>query len=158
MELYIPKVKVRSHQYPKWFTAHLRHQVKCLRTLRRKIKNHFTLSQLDRLIDAENNFSQQLFRAKRDYEHYLINKYACSRDPSIYRYIHSLTNSGSLPFVLHNDSTEVTTDMDKANRGVRHLWKSRTLAQKSREITTEIIGNQEIRLHVRNHNLSPNSF
>ena len=38
MELYIPKVKVRSHQYPKWFTAHLRHQVKCLRTLLRKIK------------------------------------------------------------------------------------------------------------------------
>ena len=115
MELYIPKVKVRSHQYPKWFTAHLRHQVKCLRTLRRKIKNHFTLSQLDRLIDAENNFSQQFFRAKRDYEHNLINKYACSRDPGIYRYIHSLTNSRSLPLVLHNDSTVVTTDMDKAN-------------------------------------------
>ena len=35
-------------------------------------------------------------------------------------------------------------------RGVRHLWKSRTLAQKSLEITTEIIGNQEIRLHARN--------
>ena len=35
-------------------------------------------------------------------------------------------------------------------RGVRHRWKSRTLAQKSLEITTEIIGNQEIRLRARN--------
>ena len=26
-----------------------------------------------------------------------------------------MTNSRSLPLVLHNDSTEVTTDMDKAN-------------------------------------------
>ena len=61
MELYISKVKVQSHQYIKWFTAHLRHQVKRLRTLRRKIKNHFTLLQLN-LIDAESNFSQQLLK------------------------------------------------------------------------------------------------
>ena len=61
IKLYIPKVEVRSHQYPKWFTAHLQHQVKCLQTLQRKIKKYFTLSQLDRLIDAENNFSQQFF-------------------------------------------------------------------------------------------------
>ena len=86
-----------------------------MRTLWRKIKNHFTLLQLDRLIDAENNFSQQLFRAKRDYEHNLLSKYACSRDPGIYQYIHSLTNLRSLPLVLYNESTVVTTDMDKAN-------------------------------------------
>ena len=49
------------------------------------------------------------------FEHNLINKYAGSRDPGIYRYIHSLTNSRSLLLVLHNDSTVVTTDMDKAN-------------------------------------------
>ena len=57
MELYIPKVKLRSHQYPQWFTPHLRHQVKCLRTLPRKNKKRFTFSQLDQLRDAEYNFS-----------------------------------------------------------------------------------------------------
>ena len=38
-----------------------------------------------------------------------------ARDSGIYRYIHGLTNSRSLPLILHTDSTEVTTDIDKAN-------------------------------------------
>ena len=33
MNLFIPKVKLRSHQFPVWFTPDLRHLIKCLRTL-----------------------------------------------------------------------------------------------------------------------------
>ena len=78
-------------------------------------KKHFTLSQLDKLSAAEHKFSRELFNAKRTYEHNLINNYASSRDSGIYRYIHDLTNSRSLPLILHTDSTAVTTDIDKAN-------------------------------------------
>ena len=41
--------------------------------------------------------------------------------------------------------------------GGRHLWKFHMLAQKSLEITTEIIENQEIRLYTRNHCFLGNS-
>jgi len=40
-------------------------------------------------------------------------------------------------------AAEFQTRERKLNRGVRHLWKSRTLAQKSLEITREINGNQK---------------
>ena len=33
MELCIHQFKIRTHQYPKWFTTQLRHHVKCMRTL-----------------------------------------------------------------------------------------------------------------------------
>ena len=36
MELFIPKVRLKTHQYPKWFTSDIRHSINCLRTLRRK--------------------------------------------------------------------------------------------------------------------------
>ena len=36
MDLFIPKVKLRSHQFPKWFTPDIRHHLNCLPTLRRK--------------------------------------------------------------------------------------------------------------------------
>ena len=37
MNLFIPKVRIRKHQYPFWYTPELRHLSKCLLTLRRKI-------------------------------------------------------------------------------------------------------------------------
>ena len=46
MNQFIPKVKLRSNQYPKWFSPQLRHQVKCMRTLCKKLRHHFTISSL----------------------------------------------------------------------------------------------------------------
>ena len=53
MDLFIPKVKLKSTQYPKWFSPTIRHHLKCLRTLRRRLHHHFTLSSLQRLIQLE---------------------------------------------------------------------------------------------------------
>ena len=33
MELFIPKVRLRSFQFPQWFSPELRHKFKCLRTM-----------------------------------------------------------------------------------------------------------------------------
>ena len=38
--IFIPKVKLKSHQYPRWSTATLCHKNKCIRTLRKKTKKN----------------------------------------------------------------------------------------------------------------------
>ena len=35
MDQFIPKVRLRFNQYPKWFSPQMRHQVKCMHTLRK---------------------------------------------------------------------------------------------------------------------------
>ena len=36
MNLFIPKVRLRRHQTPKWYTSDIRHHLNCLNTLRKK--------------------------------------------------------------------------------------------------------------------------
>ena len=62
----------------------------------------------------QRTFFSRTFTAKRAYEHNLINNYAHSRDPGIFRYICRLTNSRSLLAALHTDSSVITNDIDKA--------------------------------------------
>jgi len=42
MHLFIPKVKLKSYECPKWFTPDIRHLSNCCCTLRRKCKPHPT--------------------------------------------------------------------------------------------------------------------
>ena len=37
IDLFIPKVWTKTFQYPMWFSSDLRHQLKCLHTLCRKV-------------------------------------------------------------------------------------------------------------------------
>ena len=81
MDQFIPKAKLKHNQYPTWFSPLLRHQVKCMRTLRKKLRNHFTMSSLQRLIRMEENFQTELSKAKLNYEQGLINNFAYNRIP-----------------------------------------------------------------------------
>ena len=72
MDQFIPKVRLKSNQYPMWFSPQLRHQVKCMRTLRKKLRNHFTISSLQQLIRMEENFQVELSKAKLNCERSLI--------------------------------------------------------------------------------------
>ena len=42
IDLFIPKVRSKPSQYPKWFSSDLKHQLNCLRTSRKKLRCHFT--------------------------------------------------------------------------------------------------------------------
>ena len=53
IDLYVPKIKLHSSQHPKWFNSHIRHHINCLRTLLGKTKNHFSGSNLNKPIQAE---------------------------------------------------------------------------------------------------------
>ena len=60
MDIYIPKFRLHSHQFPKWFSAELRHRLKCLRTLRRKYKRSLSNHNFECLCMAEEIFNKML--------------------------------------------------------------------------------------------------
>ena len=114
MDLFIPKVRLRSSQYPKWFTSHLRHQVKCLRTLRRTLKRHFSIPVLQQLIHAEDSLQLELLTAKSNHEKNLVNNFVRYKDPKIFHYIKNMNKTNSIPSVLQHNSILVETDKEKA--------------------------------------------
>ena len=57
MDIFIPKVRLKKHQYPRWYTAELRHLSKCIQTVKRKIHKHPT-----------DNSTQKLFQTSLIYE------------------------------------------------------------------------------------------
>ena len=59
-----------------WFSAELRHQLKCLRTLRRKYKRSPSNHNFENLCMAEEKFQQDVKDCKLKLEAYLINSYA----------------------------------------------------------------------------------
>ena len=114
MNLFIPKVKLRSRQFPVWFTPDLRHLIKCLRTLQRKYIKHPTSNNFQKLADTQHFFQDASKAAKSDYEQSLIHNFAMNRDPKIYQYIKQFTKSYSLPPQLHLGANVANTDYDKA--------------------------------------------
>ena len=76
MNLFIPKVKLRCRQFPVWFTPHLRHLIKCLRTLQRKYIKHPTSNNFQKLVNAQHSFQDASKIAKSNYEQSLIYNFA----------------------------------------------------------------------------------
>ena len=86
--LYSLSQTIRSHQFPVWFTPHLRHLIKCLRTLQRKYTKHPTTNNFQRLVSVQCSFQDASRAAKSAYEQCLIQNYARNHDPKIYISIH----------------------------------------------------------------------
>ena len=68
-----------------------------------------------RLHQAEEEFQHNTTTAKSTYESTLINKYASSSDPAIYRYIRAITKSGTIPPTVYLDNTSASSDESKAS-------------------------------------------
>ena len=60
----IPKVKLKTMQLPKCFSSTICHHLRCLRTLCKRLRHHFTLTSLQRLIQLEDLTLQEVNNAK----------------------------------------------------------------------------------------------
>ena len=60
MQLFIPITKVQSHQHPKWFNSEIRHNIKQLRTLRRRLKRHPTQHILNTIGSLEKTLQDKI--------------------------------------------------------------------------------------------------
>ena len=115
MKLFIPKVRLRSHQRPKWVTSNLQHNLNRFRTLKRKCKLHRTLQNLSRLKSTESMLQEKLKQAKSTYETTLVLDFASSQNHKIYKYINSLSSKNYLPATMFLDSSSANSDLEKAS-------------------------------------------
>ena len=114
MNLFVPKVRLRRNQQPKWFTSHIRHCLNCTKTLKKECKLHPTLSKLSKLSSSEANLCSELAYAKSNYETKLIQQFAYINNSKIYRYISSLSKSSAGPPCVHLDAEAAVSDQKKA--------------------------------------------
>ena len=102
MDLCIPKVRLRSYQFPKWFTPEIRHLVKCIPTLRRKCKLRPTAHNLNKLSNSERLLETMICSAKSSYESNLITDFASTNKNKIFKHISSITGHNSIPASVHS--------------------------------------------------------
>ena len=90
----------------------LRHQIKCLRTLRRKNKQRFNVNKLKCLQDAEDTLQKPITEARVMFEEKLICDFPYHY--RVYRYIWSVTQSKSMPQVLYFGTQQGNNDAENA--------------------------------------------
>ena len=114
IEIYVPSVRVRSQQQPKWFTSNLRHNLNCVRRLRRSYRSAPTQTKKIKLEAAENNLQYLMSESKSHYETSLIQQFSASNNTRIYQYISSLKKQSTLPGTMSFNSSTANNDTDKA--------------------------------------------
>ena len=89
MDRFIPRVRLRKCQFPRWSTPSHRHQHKCLQTLARTCERSPSLSNSTKLRVVEEDFRRATEVIKASYESKLINDLSLSGCSDIYKYIGS---------------------------------------------------------------------
>ena len=66
MDLFIPKVKLRSSKHPRCFNSDIRHHLNCLHSLRRKVKVHPSKLNLMKIKSSEKILQEKMISAKKN--------------------------------------------------------------------------------------------
>ena len=114
MHLFIPKVRIRSYQYPAWFTPKLRHLSKRIRSLRKRCLFSPTTNNLNKLQCLQECLQNNLSLSKTNFEANLINSISSKKSKFFY-YIKSTIGHNLIPPSVYLDSTQVCNDLDSAN-------------------------------------------
>ena len=122
MDLFIPKVRIRSYQYPVWFTRpELRHLSKCIQTLTKRCTSIPTSHVLNKLQNLKENFHDKLLTTKSKY---LIQSAAGRKNSKIFDYIRSLTSNTIIPSSISHNSVTSRSNADSANLFNSYLFHS----------------------------------
>ena len=115
MELFIPKVRLRKNQFPRWYNAELRHQFKCLKSLERKCENYKNQSLFTKLSKAELAFRSHAEQVKGSYESELITNLGTGNSSAVFRYIRDLKEGSGIPRTIFLGSTSASSTSEKAS-------------------------------------------
>ena len=77
---FIPTIKLKTTAHPKCFIPALRHQLKCIQTLKRRYHKSPTEHIKSRILLSENQFALESSLAKSSFESNLINKTILSQE------------------------------------------------------------------------------
>ncbi len=97
-----------------WYDSTTRHRINRVRSARKKARLHPTTNNTNKLETAEKELISHMIVTKANYETSLVNEFASSNCNKIYKYIRSTSGADGLPSAMHNESTSVTSDLDKA--------------------------------------------
>ena len=111
---FVPRVRLKTNQRPKWINPTLKHQINKLRSLRRRLKSSTNKAALLRLYQEEQFVIKSYSAAKAAYEFQLIRNFAYSNNSKIYRYLRNLTHSSDIPPCISHYSLMATSDKDKS--------------------------------------------
>jgi len=90
LDLFIPKIRTKSAQFPKWYTSNIRHQINCLQSLCKKYKSHPTAFSLGRIKAAEDNLHNSIQQAKANFE---AHTFVICNDSKIFQHVRNITKS-----------------------------------------------------------------
>ena len=97
IQLFIPKIKLKSHQHPKWFNAKITHQLKCLHTLRKKLKLRYSTNIMSKIESYESELLNDMSSAKALFETQMIKSFDRNNASTLYSYINRITGCNSIP-------------------------------------------------------------
>ena len=86
MSLFTPKVLIKRCKDPKWFDSDIRHNLTCLRTLKRKFKSRPTSQRGNKMCDLELLLQSKIVNAKTNFKNNLIESRVSS---SVFSYIYT---------------------------------------------------------------------
>ena len=113
MDMFIPKVKLRRHQFPCWYTPELRHFSKCLRSSKKRFSSHPTAQLQLKIIYLKLESRSKALLAKSKYESQLVKSFAGSHSSRIYNYIRLLSKKSSIPSTVSLNDSSATSDTGK---------------------------------------------
>ena len=111
--MFVPTVKIRRHQSPRWFTPEIRHLKNCLRTARKRC--HKQSGNSDKCLQLESVLQSKMLEAKVKFEMDLISNFSRSNKNKIYDYIKSLHKTSGLPSVITYEDITAASDADKSS-------------------------------------------
>ena len=94
MYLYIPKTSIRSR--PKWFDSSIRHQINCLKTLRRKHKSHPSPSKSSKINLLEQQLHLRISSAKSEFESKLLLALHSNGMSKVFKYNRNVTGQNNI--------------------------------------------------------------
>ena len=125
MSMFIPKIVLGRHQYPKWFDSDIRHHLKCLQTLRRKYKSHPSQQRKIKINFSEKELQLKMSNAKSKFENKIIDSLQSGQPSSLYSYIRS---QNRIPPVVNLDNSCAVTDYDKASLFNQYFYSIFTIS------------------------------
>jgi len=114
MVQFIPRVRLRKHQRPKWITASIKHKLNKLNTLKRRLSKKASDLKVLKLQCMELDVEESLRIAKSNYESALVSDFAGHKNAAIFRYMKSLSSSSDFPPTMFLGSKSATSSKDKA--------------------------------------------
>ena len=111
----MPKTSIRSHPNPQCFDSSIRHQINCLRTLRRKHKSHPSPSKSSKINLLEQQLPLRISLAKYEFESKLLLSLHSNGMSNVFKYIRNVTGQNKNPNTVHLGDIFAQSDLNKAN-------------------------------------------